>query len=140
MEKLRIQNAYVTAFPHIFKETGWGIIEFRRDDQGVALMIENRTYFVKEYHIKRFIPCDKYTRLMKSHFNFKLCRSDLDHMEAYYSLRDTIVKAKVLVISPYGRDHGDKYIKAGWTKIPPIYNTSATSYIKILYSQDEDCL
>ena len=107
-----------TKYPRIYDGTYWG--HFSRENLEQEL-IDNRNNFINDYHIKRSCKTpkkfDKYVQFKDEPF---LC----DHIECYY----TTDRKYIIVCSPYGER--PTLLTKGWKQIPPMYSTSATTYLK----------
>lgn len=137
----------MTAHPDIYKYAYWGQCQVSRDGnsgQGKGpewdLLFMNRNLFITQYEINAYVdendrPLNLTNRHIEAPFPVDAIESKLvmDHVECYQSN-----KKWILICSPYSltingfEGAHETLIEYGWRLIAPLYDPSATTYIKVV--------
>jgi hypothetical protein len=113
--------AECTDFPTLYRNTYWGV--FSGDELPIAIY-DNRNTFARTYKL-----VEHCTRLE----NFVEMPPFFDHSEEYKTSDGDIV----LVTNPYtlslGANSREWLLANGWTEVPPLYSTTASTWMCIVY-------
>lgn len=113
-----------THYPKIFNQTYWGAFDNSKnllEDE----IIENRNQFISTYNIKNIKSKSAVPQYINKHID-RNTYPFLDHTEVYITKENNYL----IISSPYSAI--EEHTKNGWTQIKPLYNTSATTFMKLV--------